>query len=153
MTPHRLGPEDPGLGAALDLVRAAFAVMDGVVDPPSSIHRLDLPGMARAAAGGEVWVLGDPPLACVTLTPGDGHLYLGKLAVAEAARGRGLARRLVDLACGRARAMGLPEVRLQTRVELTGNQAAFRAMGFMEVGRTAHPGYDRPTSITYARAV
>ncbi len=153
MTPRRLGPDDPGLAAALDLVRGAFADMDGVVDPPSSIHRLDRAGMARAAAEGEVWVIGDPPLACVTLTPGDGHLYLGKLAVAEAARGRGLARGLVDLACDRARAMGLPEVRLQTRVELTGNQAAFRALGFREVGRSAHPGHDRPTSITYARAV
>jgi ribosomal protein S18 acetylase RimI-like enzyme len=148
-----LGPGDPGLAAALGLVRGAFGFMDGVVDPPSSIHRLDLAGMARAAAEGEVWVIGDPPLACMTLTPGDGHLYLGKLAVAAAARGRGLARLLVDLACGRARAMGLPEVRLQTRVELTGNQAAFRALGFREVGRSAHPGYDRPTSITYARAV
>jgi ribosomal protein S18 acetylase RimI-like enzyme len=153
VTPRRLGPEDPGLGAALDLVRAAFAHMDGVVDPPSSVHRLDLAGMARAAAEGEVWVIGDPVLACVTLTPGDGHLYLGKLAVAKVARGRGLAHLLVDLACARAGAMGLPEVRLQTRVELTGNQAAFRAMGFREVGRTAHPGYGRATSITYARAV
>jgi len=153
MTPHRLGPDDPGLAAALDLVRAAFAVMDGVVDPPSSIHRLDMAGMVRAATGGEVWVIGDPPAACVTLTPGEGHLYLGKLAVAEAARGRGLARRLVELARTRARDLGLPEVRLQTRVELAGNQAAFRAMGVREVGRTAHPGYGRPTSITYARAV
>jgi ribosomal protein S18 acetylase RimI-like enzyme len=153
MTPRRLEPEDPGLVAALELVRENFRFMDGVVDPPSSIHRLDLPGMVRAAAEGEVWVIGDPPLACVTLTPGDGHLYLGKLAVAEAARGRGLARGLVELACTRARDLGLSEVRLQTRVELTGNQAAFRALGFREVGRSAHPGYDRPTSITYARAV
>jgi len=153
MTPRRLGPEDPGLAAALDLVREAFRFMDGVVDPPSSIHRLDLAAMARVAAEGEVWVIGDPPLACVTLSPGEGHLYLGKLAVAETARGQGLARRLVELACDRARAMGLPEVRLQTRVELTGNQAAFRAMGFVEVGRTAHPGYGRPTSVTYARGV
>ena len=153
MTPRRLGPGDPGLVEALELVRAAFAVMDGVVDPPSSIHRLDLAGMARAATEGEVWVVGDPALACVTLTPGEGHLYLGKLAVADVARGQGLARLLVDLACARAREMGLPVVRLQTRVELMGNQAAFRAMGFVEVGRTAHTGYDRPTSITYAKAV
>ena len=153
MMPRRLEPGDPALVTALELVRHAFEVMDGVVAPPSSIHRLDLPGMARAATEGEVWILGEPPLACVTLTPGAGHLHLGKLAVAEAARGRGFAPRLVDLACDRAREMGLPVVRLQTRVELMGNQAAFRAMGFVEVGRTAHPGYDRPTSITYAKAV
>ena len=48
---------------------------------------------------------------------------------------------------------GLAMLGLQTRVELVENQTAFRAMGFQEVGRTAHPGYDRPTSITYRRAV
>lgn len=149
MIPRRLGPDDPGLAAALDLVREAFRFMDGVVDPPSSIHRTDLAAMARATAEGEVWVLGSPPVACMTLTPGEGHLYLGKLAVATPARGQGLARRLVDLACDRARDLGLPEVRLQTRVELTANHAAFRAMGFEEIGRTAHPGHDRPTTITY----
>ena len=37
---------------------------------------------------------------------------------------------------------------LQTRVELTGNQRAFRSLGFVETGRTAHQGYDRPTSVT-----
>jgi hypothetical protein len=40
---------------------------------------------------------------------------------------------------------------LQTRVELEENHAAFRAMGFAEAGRTAHPGYDRPTSITFRK--
>ena len=49
--------------------------------------------------------------------------------------------------------LGLPVLELQTRVELVENQAAFLAMGFVEVGRTAHKGYDRPTSITYRRAV
>ena len=78
---------------------------------------------------------------------------MGKLAVADAHRGNGLARRLIAVAEARAREMGLPVLELQTRVELAGNQAAFRAMGFVEVGRTAHPGYERPTAITYRRAV
>ena len=53
----------------------------------------------------------------------------------------------------RARALGLPKVTLQVRVELTRNQAAFRAMRFVEVARTAHDGYARATSITYERPV
>ena len=87
------------------------------------------------------------------LTPRPGTLYVGKLAVAAGHRGQGLARCLIDRAETRAREMGLPALELQTRVELVENQAAFRAMGFQEVGRTAHPGFDRPTSITYRRAV
>ena len=50
-------------------------------------------------------------------------------------------------------ALHLPVLELQTRVELTENHATFRALGFVEVARTAHPGYDRPTSITFRRPV
>jgi phosphinothricin acetyltransferase len=58
---------------------------------------------------------------------------------------------MVDHALARARALGLPRVTLQTRVELTENHTAFEAMGFRKTGATAHAGYDRPTSFTYAR--
>jgi ribosomal protein S18 acetylase RimI-like enzyme len=87
------------------------------------------------------------------LTPQADTLYLGKLAVAEGARGRGLARVMVDHACARARALGLAHVTLQTRVELVENHATFARLGFVEIARAAHPGYDRPTSITYRRPV
>lgn len=148
-TPRRLAADDPALPAVLDLIRGAFAYMDGVVDPPSSVHRLTLNDLRR----GEVWALGEPPAAALMLTVKGEALYLGKLAVAEGQRGRGLARRMVDTALARARALGLTSVELQTRVELTANQAAFAALGFAEVARTAHPGYDRPTSITWRRSV
>jgi hypothetical protein len=38
-------------------------------------------------------------------------------------------------------------------VELVENHAAFQALGFAETGRTAHSGFDRPTSITYRKSV
>jgi ribosomal protein S18 acetylase RimI-like enzyme len=144
---------DPALWpAVLHLLHGAFAYMEGRIDPPSSLRDLTPEALTRQAEVGEIWVIG-APVACVFLTPKLGALYVGKLAVAEASRGQGLARRLIDVAEGRARERGLPTLELQTRVELVENQAAFRAMGFQEVGRTAHPGYDRPTSITYRRAV
>lgn len=146
-SPRRLAPDDPALPAVLDQIREAFAYMDGVVDPPSSIHRLTLDDLRK----GDVWALGDPPVAAMMLTVKGDALYLGKLAVAAAHRGQGLSRRMVEAAVARAAALGLPAVELQTRVELTANQAAFTAMGFAETARTAHPGYDRPTSITYRR--
>lgn len=150
--PVRLSPGASELPATHALMTRAFAYMDGRVDPPSSIHRLTLEALTGEAAQNELWILPGPQ-ACVILTPKSDHLYIGKLAVAEAARGQGLSRILIDHAATRARDLGLPRLRLQTRVELTGNQRAFMAMGFAEVGRTAHDGYDRPTSITYERAV
>jgi ribosomal protein S18 acetylase RimI-like enzyme len=147
--PRLIAPDDPALAQVLTLIRDSFAYMDGVIDPPSSMHRLTLADLQ----GPEVWAMGAPPVACVVLTPKPDCLYLGKLAVAKDQRGQGHARRLVGHALNRARDLGLPAVELQVRVELTGNQAAFAAMGFVETARTAHAGHDRPTSITYRRAV
>ncbi len=152
MQPHRLDPT-ADFAPILRLIQTEFAYMDGLIDPPSSMHRLTTDDLARQAAEGEVWAIGTPPIACMVLTPKADCLYLGKLAVAATHRGQGLGRVMVNLACSRARALALPVVELQTRVELTGNQAAFRSLGFVEVARTAHPGYDRPTSITFQRTV
>ncbi|WP_295071273.1 GNAT family N-acetyltransferase [Tabrizicola sp.] len=138
--------------AILRLLSDAFASMEGRIDPPSSLRDLTPEALARQTAMGEIWIIGKP-VACVFLTPRPEALYVGKLAVAANHRGKGLARRLVDQAEARARALRLPTLELQTRVELVENQRVFTAMGFVEVGRTADPGFDRPTSITYRRAV
>lgn len=126
--------------------------MEDRIDPPSSLRGLTPEALTRQTEVGEIWIIG-APVACVFLTPRPGALYIGKLAVAASHRGQGLARRLIDQAEMRAQVMRLPALELQTRVELVENQATFRAMGFQEVGRTAHQGFDRPTSITYRRAV
>jgi GNAT superfamily N-acetyltransferase len=151
MIAARLLPDDPALPEVLALIRSEFATMDGVIDPPSSMHQLTLLDLTFTPS--ELWVIGNPVIACVILTPKPPALYIGKLAVAEAYRGQGLARVLINIAAGRARDLHLTHLELQTRIELVGNQAAFAAMGFVETARTAHKGYDRPTSITYQRKV
>jgi GNAT superfamily N-acetyltransferase len=133
--------------AALSLIRRAFAGMEGRIDPPSSIHRFTPADLQT----GEFWCIGTPPLACILLTAKSHALYLGKLAVEPGLARRGLARALIATAETRARALGLPALELQTRVELTENHATFRALGFQEIARTAHAGYDRPTSITFRK--
>lgn len=145
MTPRRATPAD--LPSTLALIQSAFAFMEGLIDPPSSMHRLTVNDLAES----EVWVIGAPPLACIVLTSKADALYLGKLAVASSERGKGHARTLIDQAETRARALGLSALELQTRIELTENQRTFEALGFTELARTAHEGYDRPTSITYRR--
>jgi len=153
-SPWRFGAET-NPAPVLALIRETFAYMDGRIDPPSSMHRLTEADIARQADTGEVWLIGpaDVPLACVFFTPRQHALYVGKLAVAAEARGQGHARALMALAEFRARARGLPALELQTRVELTENHAAFARLGFVRVGATAHPGYDRATSYTYRRPV
>ncbi|NNK16948.1 MAG: GNAT family N-acetyltransferase [Sulfitobacter sp.] len=145
--------DDAALSDILTLIRESFAYMDGRVDPPSSMHRLTLNTLQTQAQTGEIWSLGPPPAACVLFQPMPDALYIGKLSVAERARGQGLARRLIAHAALRAKSLDLPALELQSRVELTENHTAFQAMGFHEVGRTAHDGYTVPTSITFRRSV
>ena len=117
-TPVQISPDSPQLREVLDLIRQCFAYMDGRVDPPSSMHHLTLEALSKQAVAGEVWAIGAPVVASVVLTPRLDVLYLGKLAVLEDLRGRGLARTLLELALVRARSMGLNAVELQTRIEL-----------------------------------
>jgi ribosomal protein S18 acetylase RimI-like enzyme len=152
LLPHRLSPGDD-MAPVLALLHQAFAYMEGVIDPPSSLMRMGVGDLQAAARDAELWVIGAQPLACMILTPQADTLYLGKLAVQDMARGRGLARVMTDHALMRARALGLASVTLQTRVELTANHAAFTRMGFVEINRTAHAGYAQPTSITYQKPV
>lgn len=154
-SPRRLGSDDPALPAVRSLIRTSFAYMEGRIDPPSSMHRLTLEELQRQAGSAEVWAIedGGRPVACVILTARGGRLYLGKLSVAVSHRGRGLARHLVGLAEARARALGLSAVELQSRVELTENHSVFAALGFLVSGESAHPGYDRATSLTFVKPI
>ncbi|MBT8154789.1 GNAT family N-acetyltransferase [Epibacterium ulvae] len=153
MIPYRLFPTTPELTDALALMRASFAFMDGRIDPPSSINRLTVAQLQDQASRGEIWALGDPLSACVVLTPRRDSLYLGKLAVDQDHRGRGFAHQLVDHVAHRAAAHNCGFLELEVRVELTENQAAFAHMGFVEVARSSHPGFTKPTSVTMRRAV
>src|SRR5690554_1610978 len=129
--------------------------MEGRIDPPSSATRLTLDTLRRKCADeiAIVAVEGDAIVGCVFLAEKADHFYLGKLAVDPARQGAGIGRLLMQEAERIALAAGKPVVELQTRVELTGNQTTFVRMGFIETGRTAHAGYDRPTSITLRKVL
>ena len=152
-TPRRMTATED-FGPLLALIRAGFAFMDGRIDPPSSATRLTTSDLARQAQDREVWVLEEQgaPVACMVISPRQGDLYLGKLAVAEPCRRQGLARQLVKLAANRARDLGLAAVTLHSRIELSENHAVFRALGFVQTGKSAHEGYDHPTSLTFTRS-
>jgi len=148
-------PDFEDYAALHRLLTAAFAIMEGRIDPPSSLARLTEAGLRVKAAEEDLFVIreGGLPIACLFGAARRDCYYIGKLAVAAAQRGRGHARRLVDAAADRARGLGLPVLELQTRIELTENHATFVRLGFTQTGATAHPGFDRLTSLTFRRAI
>lgn len=149
----RLRPNDPNIPHLYELLQRSFAYMEGRIDPPSSLHRLTKALISEHCETGEVWAIGDPPVACVFLTPKPECLYVGKLAVDHAMRGQGLARQLVQVAEACARALGLPRLELNARIELTENHKTFAALGFKKNAEHCHPGFTRTTFISMRKSV
>nr|WP_298104808.1 GNAT family N-acetyltransferase [uncultured Shinella sp.] len=139
----------------LALILAAFAYMDGVIDPPSSAHLLT-PASLAARAQTEIAYMavdGQTLLGCIFCRPEPESLYIGKLAVAPSFQGRGAGRLLLEAAEDLARDLRLPVLRLETRIELTGNHATFARWGFVRTAENAHPGFTRTTSIEMRKAL
>lgn len=133
----------------LALILDSFAYMDGRIDPPSSALSLTQATLAQRARAEHLMLARDAEglAACVFCAALPDALYIGKLAVHPRAQRRGLGHALIEAAEAHARALTLPRLRLDTRIELTENHAAFARMGFAETGRRSHPGYDRPTTL------
>lgn len=137
------------------LVRDSFAYMDSRIDPPSSLKLMGIEEF-KAKAAEETLIIaedGSSIIGCAFAALRDDCVYVGKVAVAESARGKGVARALFTAAEGLARTHGRKFLELQTRVELVENHATFTALGFRKVAESAHPGYSRPTSITMRKRV
>ncbi|MEO5756102.1 MAG: GNAT family N-acetyltransferase [Mesorhizobium sp.] len=139
----------------LALIMRAFASMDGVIDPPSSAHLLTIDSLRAKARyeTGFVALSGGKIVGCVFVLERPADLYVGKLAVDPYCQGQGIGKQLIRAVEDFARTRAKPVIELQTRIELTGNHAAFARLGFRETERTAHEGYDRPTSITMRKMI
>jgi len=137
------------------LLMASFAYMDGRIDPPSSLLRMDPQALADKARSETLLLATDREriVGCLFLRADQDALYAGKLAVEPSVRGQGIARRLFEVAEEEARRAGLAFLELQTRIELTENHQTFARLGFVKTAVTAHAGYARPTSITMRRPV
>jgi ribosomal protein S18 acetylase RimI-like enzyme len=140
--------------ALLDLILDAFAYMNGVVDPPSSAIRLTVQSLREKAASEIGFIVREHGqlLGCIFLRPEPpDFLYIGKLAVLPQAQGKGIGSMLLEKATEVARSCNLPKLRLETRIELTGNHERFAKWGFVKTAENSHKGFDRTTSIEMQR--
>ena len=132
-------PADAPLVWAIML--GAFEQFRGTLEPPSSALDETIEDTRRAiAAGGAAlaWV-GGVAAGSVRCEPRAAYLYVGRLAVSPAFRGRGVAAALLANMEEQARSLGLPEVRVEVRLALAENVAFFRRLGFRTVSEQPHP--------------
>ena len=137
-------------------IAAAFAQYRGKLVPESGAFGETAEAIAAELSRGAGAIVAErngEMVGCVMIQEREGDLYFGRLAVLPAARGTGLARRLIDAVEADARRRGLSGIRLGVRVVLTDNQRLFRSLGYREISREAHPGFDYPTSINMRKSL
>lgn len=100
---------------------------------------------AAVVSAGSAWVAEtDGRLAgLVVLVPRPDHLLLENVAVAPGMQGRGVGSLLLAFADERARALGLPEIRLYTHERMTENIAYYPRHGYVETHRSEEHGFQR----------
>lgn len=137
-------------------IASAFAQYRGRLIPESSAFRETPEAIGDQLATGSGAIVAErngTMIGCVVTEPLEGDLYFGRLAVRPEARGLGLARQLIIAVEDDARRRGLPGVRLGVRIALVENQRLFNSLGYREISREAHPGFDHPTSINMRKAL
>ena len=137
-------------------IAAAFMQYRGRLVPESGAFRETAEAIAHQLANGAAAIVAErngTVIGCVMTELLEGDLYFGRLAVLPEARGLGLAARLIAAVEDDARRRGLPGVRLGVRIALPDNQRLFQSLGYREISREAHPGFDHPTSINMRKAL
>ncbi|MBK3567456.1 GNAT family N-acetyltransferase [Streptomyces sp. MBT62] len=127
----------PAVKAVTDMAYGHYIARIGVVPQP-----MEADHMANVAAG-RVFVTGDPVIGLVVIEERADHLFLDSIAVHPDAHGTGVGRRLLEFVEARARALGLPEVRLYTNALMWENQQIYPKFGYEVVERRTDGPYDR----------
>jgi len=138
---RRADPSAPDIAAII----AAHLAHSAATTPAASIHAMDVEQMA-AQPDLLFWAIydGDTALGCGALKPlGDGLVEVKSVHVLAAARGRGLARRMMEHLEAEARQMAYAAMVLETGSDrLTGFEAAralYERLGYRSCG--VLPGY------------
>lgn len=98
--------------------------------------------IANQLEEGAAYVLaleGGEPVGYCAYYPEKERMFLSKIYLQKAVRGRGIARRFLDRVEREAREQGLPAVYLTVNKGNTGSIAAYKAMGFRTVDAVKTP--------------
>ena len=132
-------PDDAPL--VRQIMLAAFEQFRGTLEPPSSALDETIADTRRAieAGGAALAWLGDQAIGSARYEPRPDYLYVSRVSVLPAYRGRGIAAALLAAMDDQARRLSLPEVRVEVRHSLPANLAFFRRLGFQTISEQPHP--------------
>jgi len=124
--------ETPDQPDVLRLLAAGDALSASLY-PPESNHMLDVQALLDPAVTFFVARVNGDVAGCCALVRKNGYGEIKRMFVDEAARGRGIARRLLVTIEEAARAAGLPVLRLETGTRQPEAQQLYRSSGFRDI--------------------
>ena len=135
----------PDHAAAWAQLNAAWLAEGGFEIEPKDLMALDDPQGAFLGKGGRIFIAeqGGRAVGCCAILPIENGAEVCKMTVTPAARGQGLARRLLEACEAAARRMGVGRLYLETNSGLTAAVSLYERFGFAHLPA-------RPTP--YARA-
>lgn len=135
----------PDHAAAWAQLNAAWLAEGGFEIEPKDLMALDDPQGALLGKGGRIFIAeqGGRAVGCCAILPIENGVEVCKMTVTPAARGQGLARRLLEACEAAARRMGVGRLYLETNSGLTAAVSLYERFGFAHLPA-------RPTP--YARA-
>ncbi len=125
-------PADPRSEEARALLGQSHALLSSLY-PPEHNHYLSVDELAQPHI--DFWIAGNgQPLGCIALARLDGYGEVKSMFVDLAARGQGVGAALLLTLEARARATGLPILRLESGDNLYSAHRLYRRQGFTETG-------------------
>jgi len=136
MTSLHIVPYRPDHAPAWRSLNEAWLIAGGYALEPKDQLVLGDPQGAILDKGGVIFIAereGEPVGCCSLMAMADGGYEVGKMAVAAAARGLDLGRRLLEACEGAARAADAPRLYLETNSAQTHAIALYRRFGFVDL--------------------
>jgi len=127
----------------LALVRAAFAETSRYGYPSSALSETIEDVEAKMRSGGAILALdatGPVGAALYSVSRDPGFLSYARLSVHPSARGRRIGSQMIDWLETHARALGLPEVRVEARSQMPDNRPYYVARGYAITGYSERYG-------------
>jgi GNAT superfamily N-acetyltransferase len=136
---RRALPEQAPL--VLQIMQAAFAEYAGMLNPPSGANHETLADVEKAMGDGGALLAwdGDRAVGSARFRPEPDCLYVGRVAVLPAYRGRGIGAALMWAMEDVAREAGRSKIRLGVRMALPGNLTFYEKLGYAVVEVGPHP--------------
>lgn len=146
----------PGQAAlVLGLIQLAFEEYRGRLEPPSAAleETLETVKATMHAGGAALAEAGGQAVAAALFRSRDDCLYVGRVSVIPAHRGRGIARGLMLFLEDQARRLGRAAIEIGVRESLPSNVALYRGLGYRITASEPHPRGPAFNSLTMRKEV